>query len=179
MTRNFFCLAAIALLMIRPAGAQDQKAELAAKPTESSPALARPVLSQEELEEKFKAMLSKASLTGRWASLKEGVLGPEKEDSYHIVSVSKVSGDSWVVNAKMKYNNREFVIPLPVQVKWAGDTAVVIVDNLSMPGGQRAYSARVLFHDHAYAGTWSGGEHGGLLSGIIKNEEDEKRPEPR
>jgi hypothetical protein len=51
---------------------------------------------------------------------------------------------------------------------------VIVVDNLTMPGGKRSYSARVLFYNHTYAGTWSGGEHGGLLSGIITNEKEEK-----
>jgi hypothetical protein len=58
-----------------------------------------------------------------------------------------------------------------VEVKWAGDTAVIIVDKLQYPGGG-TYSARVLFYEHTYAGTWSGGDHGGLMSGVITNEKE-------
>jgi len=130
--------------------------------------------SQEELEGKFKAMLTKATLAGRWAPIKDGTLGDEKTDKYEIVSVGKVSGDSWVVNAKMKYGGREFVAPFPVKVRWAGDAAVLSVENLQMPGGQNSYSARVMFYENTYAGTWSGGSHGGMLSGLITQEKDEK-----
>lgn len=181
MKRTWIPLIGAALLLLHPdASAQEQKAaEAAARPKDAPSAPEKPKLSAEELEAKFKAMLTKAALTGRWASTKGGVLGPEKEDTYHIASVSKVSGDSWIVNAKMKYGEREFVLPLPVTVKWAGDTAVLIVDNLSMPGGRRSYSARVLFHENTYAGTWSGGDSGGLLSGIIANEKEEKPAEAK
>lgn len=125
----------------------------------------------DELEAKFKATMTAATLAGRWCPLKDGVLGAEKDDKYTIVSVEKVSGSSWVMNAEM----RGAVLPIPVQVKWAGDTAVIIVDHLQLPGangygGGTAYSARLLIHDHTYAGTWSGGDHGGLMSGVIKNE---------
>jgi hypothetical protein len=46
---------------------------------------------------------------------------------------------------------------------------VLVVDNMGMPGGGTTYSARVLFHGQSYVGTWSGGENGGLLYGLITN----------
>ena len=48
--------------------------------------------------------------------------------------------------------------------------ALVIVDHMVLPGpgyGRTAYSARVLIHEKTYAGTWSGGDHGGLMNGVI------------
>ena len=137
------------------------------------------VRSSEELEAKFKETMTAATMSGRWCPLKDGVLGAEKDDKYTIVSVEKKNGSSWVINARMKYGEREVVAPIPVQVKWAGDTAVIIVDQLRVPGGAAqggagyggtAYSARVLIHDHTYAGTWSGGDHAGLMNGIITND---------
>jgi hypothetical protein len=148
-------------------------------PTQPASKPAKPLPSQEELEAKFKSMMTKATLSGRWASTTGGVLGPEKEDKYNIVSVGKVSGDSWVVNAKIKYNDREFIAPLPIRVRWAGDTAVIIVDDLAMPGGTRSYSARVMIYEHTYSGTWSGGEHSGMLYGTISKEKDEKAAEQK
>jgi hypothetical protein len=145
-----------------------------AKEKAATAATAKPLPPQDELESKFKTMLTKATLSGRWAPIKEGTLGDEKTDKYEIVSVGKVSGDSWVVNAKMKYGGREFVAPFPVKVRWAGDAAVLSVDNLQMPGGQNSYSARVMFYENTYAGTWSGGGHGGMLSGLITQAKDEK-----
>ena len=124
------------------------------------------------LEAKFKATMTSATMSGRWCPLKDGVLGAEKDDKYSIVGVEKVSGSSWVVNASM----RGVVIPIPVQVKWAGDAAVMIVDHLQLPGangyaGGATYSARLMIHEHTYSGTWSGGDHGGMMSGIITNSE--------
>lgn len=121
----------------------------------------------EEAEAKFKALLADVTLSGRWSSIKEGNLGPEKEDRYNIVSAVKGNGDSWVINARMKYGEKEFVVPIPVKIKWAGDTPVLTVDNVGMPGGSATYSARVLFYEKTYSGSWRGARGGGLIYGII------------
>ena len=167
-------VAGIALLLNGQAFPQDKKAtESADKPKDISvqATTEKPKPTAEELEGKFKAMLTKATLTGRWCSIKDGALGPEKEDKYTIIGASKVGGDAWIINARVQYGKKDFVAPIPVQVKWAGDTPVLIVDKIPMPGGG-VYSARVLFYDHTYAGTWSGGDHGGLLNGVITNEKE-------
>jgi hypothetical protein len=127
---------------------------------------------KEALEAKLKATLTNATFTGRWASIRDAQLGPEQEDKYTIIAATKVGGDTWLIHTRIQYGERDFVAPLPVQVKWAADTPVIVVDNLGMPGGSRKYSARVLIHDDTYAGTWSGGDHRGLLNGLIT------RPQP-
>jgi len=58
-----------------------------------------------------------------------------------------------------------------VHVKWAGDTPVIVLDKVGIPGAA-SYSARVLIYEKTYAGTWSGGDHGGLLNGVITNRKD-------
>lgn len=127
-----------------------------------------------ELEAKFKETMTAVTMQGRWCSLKDGVLGPEKDDKYGIVSVEKVGGDSWIFNTRLRFRDQELVVPIPVQVKWAGETPVIVVDDLRLPGGAPygsvAYSARVLIHDNTYAGTWSGGDHGGLIKGVMRKE---------
>jgi hypothetical protein len=125
-----------------------------------------PVASAAELEAKFQQTMTAATFTGQWTPIKDGALGEAKPEKYTIVSVAKTGGDNWLINSKMRYQGQEIVAPIPVQVKWAGDTAVIIVNQLSIPGGG-TYSARVLIHDGTYAGTWSGGTHGGLLNGLI------------
>lgn len=165
----------LSLTLSGPACAQDSTGST--PPVQSAAATAAKP-DQEELEAKFKALLTNATLTGRWSSTKDGVLGPEREDKYTVVSASKVNGDSWVVSARMEYRGRAFVLPIPVQVKWAGDTAVLVVDDMGIPGGGTTYSARVLFHGQSYVGTWSGGEHGGLIYGLIKNEPAPAAPQP-
>jgi hypothetical protein len=141
------------------------------KETRAPAGTEKPKPTPEELEAKFKATLTKATMTGRWCLIKEGVLTPEKEDRYTINSVAKVGGDVWLINARMQYGKKDIVAPIPVQVKWAGDTPVIIVDKVAVPGGG-TYSARVLIYEKAYAGTWSGGDHVGLLSGAIVGQKE-------
>ena len=160
------CLAAL-LAAGAIARGQDSKPAATAKP--------KPKLSQEELEAKFKATLTKATLSGRWCGIKDGKLTPDKEDKYTIVGVTKLGGDAWIINARIQYGQKDFTAPIPVLVKWAGDTPVITLDDVGMPGGNGAYSARVLIYDKTYAGTWSGGDHAGLLNGVITNEPAEEK----
>ena len=138
-------------------------------PTQTSPDKPKPI--PEELEAKFKATLTQATLAGRWCSIKDGQLGPEKEDKYTILGVTKLGGDVWLINARIQYGKQDIVAPIPVQVKWAGDTPVIVVDKVPVPGGG-TYSARVLIYEKTYAGTWTGGDHGGLLNGVITNQKE-------
>jgi hypothetical protein len=164
-------VAAIGMAFCSNASAQDKNAVTATdKPKEVSTqsAVEKPKPTPEDLEAKFKATLTKATLAGRWCAIKDGALSPEKEDKYTIISVAKVGDDAWLINTRIQYNNKDIVAPIPVQVKWAGDTPVIIVDKIPMPGGG-TYSARVLIYEHTYAGTWTGGDHGGLLNGVITN----------
>src|SRR3954469_7332066 len=103
----------IALICLS-AFAQDQA------PKESSKTVAatqKPLPS--DPEERFKALFTKATLSGRWARIKEGVLGEERSgDKYTILNVAKRDGDNWTVNAKMKYGEKELIIPVPVRMKF-------------------------------------------------------------
>lgn len=143
-------------------------ASVLASYSQDATAAAKPVPSQEELETKFKETLNNVTFVGRWSSIRNGELGSARDEKYSIESVSKVGGEVWMIRARIQYGERDFVAPLPVKVKWAGDTPVITVDDLAMPGGTNAYSARVLVYDNAYAGRWSGGGRGGLLNGVIK-----------
>ena len=62
------------------------------------------------------------------------------------------------------------MLPLPLPVEWAGDTPVITVNDVAIPGFG-TFSARVMFYDDHYAGYWShtGEEdHGGHLFGLIR-----------
>jgi len=72
----------------------------------------------------------------------------------------------WLITARIQYGKNDFVAPVPVVVKWAGDTPVIVLDKVGVAGSGE-FSARVLVYDKTYAGTWSGGDHGGLLNGVI------------
>jgi hypothetical protein len=118
------------------------------------------------LEAKFIATFTNATLTGRWCGVKDGQLGPNQEENYTVVSVKKLSGDNWQINARMQYGGKIVDVPIPAQVKWAGDTPVLILDQVSM-GTPRTYSARVLVYENTYAGWWTAPDHGGLVNGVI------------
>ena len=76
-----------------------------------------------------------------------------------------------MINARIQYGNKDVTAPIPVQVKWAGDTPVIIVDDVGVPGSG-SYSARVMIYDNTYAGTWTGGDHGGLMNGVITQQKE-------
>lgn len=147
-------------LLFTPVMAQEPKKDAPAAAGKTAP-------TQEELEKKFTDTMTNAVMAGRWCLLEDGKLGADKDDKYTISSVAKNADGSWTITAKIEYAGLTFNAPVPVQVKWAGDTAVIIVDNMGLPGTAK-YSARVLVHDGTYSGTWSGGGHGGLMHGVVK-----------
>jgi hypothetical protein len=167
MKRNFLSLIIIGVLLAGRAPAQDAPKPAAAAGTASE----KPKQTQEELEETFKNTLTKATLTGRWCLVQDGKLTPEKEDKYTITAVNKIGGDMWLIHARIQYGKKDISAPVPVQVKWAGDTPVIVVDKIPIPGSG-TYSARLLIYEKTYAGTWSGGDHRGLMSGLITNEKE-------
>ncbi len=84
------------------------------------------------------------------------------------MSVTKVDGDKWLINARFTYGGKDVDLPIPTLVKWAGDTPVLVLDNISM-GPPNTYSARVMIYEKTYSGWWTGLNHGGLLGGVIIN----------
>lgn len=116
------------------------------------------------LEKQFQESLTGATLIGR-----HSVTGQQKElreEKYTIEKVSKLSGDLWLFQARIQYGSRDVTLPMPLPVKWAGDTPVVTLTDWSIPG-LGTYTARVLFYRGQYAGTWSGKNEGGELFGRI------------
>jgi lipopolysaccharide export LptBFGC system permease protein LptF len=126
-----------------------------------------------DLEAEFTAMLKNATLKGSWIPVGQGAVGKEKADGYRIVRAEKVKGDTWHIVYKVKVRGQEIEYPFPVIIKWAGDTPVMIIDNIRSASGSR-YSARVMFHNDRYAGSWWGkNEPGGLLSGVVTRKKAE------
>jgi hypothetical protein len=119
---------------------------------------------QTSLERKFQQMMSGVTLIGHSASLKgESISGEEK---YVIEKVSKLQGDTWLFHVRIQYGSHDIPVPLPVTIKWAGDTPVITITNLTIPG-LGTYTARVLLYQAQYAGTWSSKDHGGQVFGKI------------
>lgn len=104
---------------------------------------------------------------------------PLREDRYEISRVTKLpSGDYWLFYARIKYGQHDVTLPLPLEVKWAGKTPVITLDNVTIPA-LGTFNARVLIDGDRYAGTWTHGKVGGHMFGKIEkgpSSSDEKSP---
>ena len=114
------------------------------------------------LEEKFIKQMSGCALVGHFTDSARPDAAP-REERYVITKVTKGAGDLFIFQARFGKVN----LPLPIPVKWAGDTPVISVTNMGIPG-MGAYTARVVIYDGQYAGMWSGATHGGNLWGKIE-----------
>ena len=121
------------------------------------------------LEAKFKETMASCVFNGRWCLVKNGALGEERREKYSIEGATKSGGDVWLIYARIQYGDKDVKVPVPVQLKWAGDTPVITLDKVSIPG-LGTYSARVLVYENTYAGTWSAGDHAGMLHGVIEKQ---------
>src|SRR3954454_7528023 len=78
---------------------------------------------QADLEKQFEQMMNGATLVGYSTRLnRDGVSGEEK---YVIEKVSKLTGETWLIRARFQYGSHDVPIPVPVTIKWAGDTPVI------------------------------------------------------
>jgi hypothetical protein len=121
---------------------------------------------KEALERKFEETLSGATLVGHFTEKSQDAGAAPKEDKYTIESVSKLQDDYWLFKSRIQYGGHDITLPLPLRVLWAGDTPVITLDKVPVPG-LGTFTARVMIYDNKYAGTWDGGNHGGLLYGKI------------
>ena len=122
---------------------------------------------QANLEKQFQEMMAGVTLVGHSTRLnREGLFGEER---YVIEKVSKISGDTWLFQARMQYGGRDIPVPVPVSIKWAGDTPVIELTDLTIPG-MGTFTARVVLYRDQYAGTWSAKDHGGQIFGKIVHE---------
>lgn len=92
-----------------------------------------------------------------------------KEERYEIAKVTKLEGDLWTVEARIKYGKVDATVPVPVHVNWAGDTPMLSVTNLTIPLVGSEFSARILFDGDRYAGTWKHGKVGGHMFGHLED----------
>ena len=120
-------------------------------------------------DEKLSAALKSTIWTGSFTV--DGKDRKLHEESYEIANATPTdNGDYWIITASIKYGDRNITLPVPMQMKWAGDTPVLTCDQLFLPP-LGTFDARVLIHAGHYAGTWKHGDKGGHLFGII-----EKKP---
>lgn len=116
----------------------------------------------------FKAMLSNATLSGTWAPMAHGAIGSDKQDGYHIVRADQLEGKNWRVVSRVKYQGKMVDFPIPVEMHFAHDAAVMVLTNVPIGDGG-TWSARIMFHDDTYSGHWWSPDQTktGFVSGTI------------
>ena len=119
-------------------------------------------------DEAFSKSMAKCVLVGSFTiDGKESEEAP-KAERYEIESVTKASENLWIFMTRVKYGKLDTKLPITVPVEWAGDTPMVSLTNANLPGLGEGFSARVLFHENRYAGTWQHGAIGGHMFGKIE-----------
>ncbi len=91
----------------------------------------------------------------------------ENTERYEIARVTKIGENQWRFDARITYGRVDVTLPVTVPVLWAGDTPMVTITDFSVPGLGDEFTARVLFYDDRYAGSWQHGQFGGLMYGTI------------
>jgi hypothetical protein len=120
--------------------------------------------------------LSGCSLVGQFTVTGRETSTP-REERYDLVSVKHLDGDTWLITARIKYGPNDVTVPLPLPIRWAGDTPVITVDEFAIPG-LGTYTARVMIYRDHYAGFWTGADHGGHLFGRVERGEAEGAAAP-
>ncbi len=75
--------------------------------------------------------------------------------------------DMYRMTTRIKYGDVDNELPIEVKILFAGNTPVITLDNVWLPG-MGTFSARVLIHGDRYAGTWQHDDKGGHLFGTIE-----------
>ena len=127
-------------------------------------------------EEAFSKSMSHCVLVGSFTMDGKEADGIPKAERYEIESVTKASENLWIFLTRVKYGKLDTKLPVTVPVEWAGDTPMVTLTNATLPGLGEGFSARVLFYENRYAGTWQHGAVGGHMFGMIeRSTEDQSR----
>lgn len=95
------------------------------------------------------------------------------EERYDIKKVEPIEGEPnlWTIESRIQYKKNDVTLPLVLRVEWADKTPVIVMDRVIVPG-LGSFSARVVFDNGKYAGTWAhdgdGRSVGGHLFGRIE-----------
>ncbi len=119
------------------------------------------------LEKSFANTLTGATLVGHFTVVGHPTAGKDLADRYEIDKAEKVEGHRWLITARIKYGKHDVKVPIPLEVYWAGDTPVITVTNVTVPG-MGTFVARVLVYGDRYAGTWQHDKFGGHMWGMIE-----------
>lgn len=118
----------------------------------------------------FEEYLSNSVLTGVF-TIDGKPLNNQEPERYEIKKAKKIEGyDSlWEITTRIKYGDKDLEVPVEINVEWVGKTPVMVMEGTSIPG-LGTFSARVVFHDKKYAGTWKHDNVGGHLFGRVEKQ---------
>jgi hypothetical protein len=146
------------------------------KPQAADPAPKPAAVELNDLEQAFVDQMKGCTLVGSF-TIDGRDDKPARSERYEIKGASKVKDDNWLIHARIVYGEIDVVVPVPVKMNWAGDTPVLSVTDLAIPLVGEQFTARLLFHDGRYAGTWAHGKVGGHMMGTIEKSGTEKAEE--
>jgi hypothetical protein len=134
---------------------------------------------QAALEKAFAEKLTGSALIGTF-SIDGDNDKPPRAERYELDSVVKLNGraDYWIFIARIKYGQNDVKVPITLKVLWAGDTPIITLTNLTIPG-LGTFTARVMFYGDRYAGTWQHGKVGGHMWGSIEKAAKAKDDAPK
>lgn len=127
-------------------------------------------------EKQFAASMTNVVLVGQF-SIDGKEKGSPTPERYEVTSATKLEGDRWEIAARIKYGKHDVTVPVQLKVLWAGDTPVMTMDDLTIPG-MGSFTARVMVHGSRYCGSWQHDAVGGLMWGRIESAKPKaKEPE--
>jgi len=138
------------------------------KPAEKQ-AATQAVPDRAQLEKEFAESLSGAVLVGTYSvtGRENGANDAPKTERYTISKVTKLKDDLWLFQARIQYGKTDLDVPITLEIKWAGDTPVITMTDMTIPA-LGTFTSRVMFYRGRYAGTWQHDKVGGHLWGTIE-----------
>lgn len=143
------------------------------RPPASVPAVQESKPAADTRSEEFKKCITNVTLVGNFTMDGAEEANLQREEYVISGAVKLGNGDLWALTSRIRYGTVDITLPVPVHVKWAGDTPVITVDSVAIPG-LGTFSARVLLDKSRYAGTWSHDEKGGHMFGVIERNTTEE-----
>jgi hypothetical protein len=165
-------LLGLALLLLAASyAALSVSAEEPQQSQQSEPPEVQPPIVDAERVAELEKMLSNATLVGHFTVTGEdegdGDESKLTKERYELGEVKHLGSNQWLIQSRIKYGDHDVTVPLTLPIRWAGDTPMICLDELPIPG-LGTFTARVMIYRDHYAGFWSGKDHGGHLFGVIE-----------
>jgi hypothetical protein len=122
------------------------------------------------LEATFVKTMTQATLTGFVTRVHTGRTGPPSPDEYRVGKVTKIDDGHWKVDYYAGETDLLLDMP-PLEVRWTGETPVIVFPGLKIKGMAGTYTGRLLIDGERYSGTWSDGKSEGHLFGTIVHDQ--------